>query len=76
MTEYVIGQKIAFYCGGRGRGGHVAAFSEVVKINKKSVTLKELPMSYGAGHLWRCNKEWLEDNLISRGMCPSGFNGY
>ncbi len=74
--EYEPNQRIAFYCGGRGRGGHVTAFCEVAKINKKTVILTEMSNSYMPGQSWRVPKDWLAENLVSRGMCPSGYNGY
>lgn len=72
--EYELGQKIAFYCGGRHRGGHVAAFAEVTKINRKTVQLTECKPSYSPGQIWVCNKEWLIQNLVSRGMHSSDYN--
>lgn len=69
-----IDDKISFYCGGRGRGGHVVASCKVIKINRKTILLEELPGSYKSGMQWRCNKEWLVDNLTANGMTVPGYN--
>lgn len=71
---FELGDQISFYCGGRGRGGHVTAFCEVIKINKKTVLLREQKPSYNPGGLWRCNPEWLIENLTARGMTIKGYN--
>ena len=74
---YYIDQKIAFYVGHREcsrRGGHVAAFAKVVKINKKTVVLEEITPSYSPGFKWVWNKEYLLENLVSRGMHTSEWN--
>lgn len=60
---FSAGQKIAFYCGGRGRGGHVVAFATVTKLNRKTVVLIEDACSYGSGTAWRCGMDWLKQNI-------------
>lgn len=71
---FEVGDKISFYCGGRGRGGHVVAFCEVIKLNRKTVLLEEIQGSYSKGQKWRCNREWLLENLTARGMTIQGYN--
>ena len=71
---FELGDQISFYCGGRGRGGHNTAFCKVIKLNRKSVVLEELRLSYSPGMQWRCNREWLLENLTARGMTLPDFN--
>jgi hypothetical protein len=70
---FQIGEKISFYCGG-GRGGHNVAHCAVIKINRKTILLQENQNSYTPGQTWRCNMEWLKDNLTAKSMTIPGFN--
>lgn len=71
---FALTDKISFYCGGRGRGGHLTATCRVIKLNRKSVLLEEEPGSYKPGMQWRCDREWLIQNLTSKGMTLPGYN--
>jgi len=71
---FALNDKISFYCGGRGRGGHVAALCRVAKINRKTILLEEVENSYSPGHKWLCYPEWLLDNLTPAGVTVPGYN--
>lgn len=74
IERFAVGDKISFYCGGRGRGGHVVALCTVIKVNRKTVLLEEGKPSYSPGQQWRCNPDWLIENLTARGMTITGYN--
>ena len=71
---FSLDDQIAFYCGGRGRGGHVVAHCKITKINRKTIVLEEVSNSYMPGQQWRCNPEWLRDNLTPKGMTIPDYN--
>ena len=71
---FELGDAISFYCGGRGRGGHNTAYCKVVKLNRKSVVLEEVQGSYSVGMQWRCNREWLLENLTAKSMTLPRYN--
>ena len=72
--RYYVGQKLSFYCNGRGRGGHLVVHAEVTKIKRATLECVETPVSYKPGTEWTVHEKYLDDHLTARGMTTPGYN--